>query len=191
MFKNVAAVSLATVSIVGFVKYFEASQEARQELASQSQIQAQQSQQIAQTHQQVSVVQTQPQSNEQPLSGRKARIKMDARGHFYTEARMNGRRIPVLVDTGATSVAINKSTAREMGIRLTDADFKYAVNTANGKTRAAATVIKRVEIGRVRVNNVRAMVLDDSSLSSTLLGMSFLGELKSFGVKNRQLVLEQ
>jgi len=189
MFKNLAAVGLAAVSIIGFVKYFEASQEARQELLSQSQSQTE-----VQQPQQVSVVQPQTQTiqtTEQPLSGRKARIKMDNRGHFYTEARMNGRKIPVLVDTGATSVAINETTARKMGIRLSDSDFKYDVNTANGRTKAASITIKRIEIGRVRVNNVRAMVLDDRSLSSTLLGMSFLGELKSFGVKNRQLLLEQ
>ena len=78
-----------------------------------------------------------------------------------------------------------------MGIKLSPKDFKYKVNTANGVTTAAETVIKRVEIGKVRVNNVRAMVLDDKSLKGTLLGMSFLGELRSFAVKNRELVLVQ
>jgi len=139
----------------------------------------------------IAVVKPDTIEQEDYLTGRKARINMDNRGHFTTDARMNGRRITVLVDTGATSVAINKSTARKMGIHLSSSDFKYSVNTANGQTKAAAAIIKRIEIGRVRVNNVRAMVLEDKSLQGTLLGMSFLGELKSFGVKNRQLILEQ
>jgi len=104
---------------------------------------------------------------------------------------MNGRQVEVLVDTGATSVAINRSTAKRLGIRLKQTDFKYKVETANGSTKAAAATIDRIEIGRVTVRNVRAAVLDDKALSSTLLGMTFLGELRKFEVKNRELVLEQ
>jgi len=131
------------------------------------------------------------QNSSEDYSGRKARVKMDSRGHFVTKARMNGRQVEVLVDTGATSVAINRSTAKRLGIRLKQSDFKYKVETANGSTKAAAATIDRIEIGRVTVRNVRAAVLDDKALSSTLLGMTFLGELRKFEVKNRELVLEQ
>ena len=128
---------------------------------------------------------------EAPLYGRKARIEMDSRGHFVTTAKMNGRSVEVLVDTGATSVAINRKTARRLGINLKQSDFKYKVNTANGVTRAASVQIDRIQIGRINVRNVNAAVLDDNALKGTLLGMSFLGQLKSFEVKNRQLVLSQ
>lgn len=128
---------------------------------------------------------------ENPLGGRKARIRMDSRGHFVTQARMNGRRIEVLVDTGATSVAINTTTARRLGIKLSPSDFKYTVNTANGRIKAASATIDRIEIGRVSVTNVRAAVLKDASLTDTLLGMSFLKELDRFEIRNRELVLEQ
>lgn len=124
-------------------------------------------------------------------SGRTARIKMDQRGHFVTTARMNGRQIEVLVDTGATSVAINKTIARRLGINLKASDFKYTVNTANGKTKAASALIERISIGRVEVRNVQAAVLDDRALSGTLLGMSFLGQLDGFEVRNRELILTQ
>ncbi len=127
----------------------------------------------------------------QPVYGRKARLKMDSRGHFITTARMNGRNIEVLVDTGATSVAINKKTARRLGIVLKASDFKYSVNTANGSTKAASAMIDKIQIGNVTVHNVQAAVLDDNALSSTLLGMSFLKELTSFEVKNQQLLLVQ
>ena len=124
-------------------------------------------------------------------SGRNTRIKADRRGHYVTNAKLNGRNVEVLVDTGATSVAINKSTARRLGIKLTQADFKYQVNTANGAVKAAGATIDRVQIGRVSVTNVQAVVLPDQSLSVTLLGMSFLGELRSFEVKSGELVLRQ
>jgi len=184
MLKNLAAVIFVSIPVFFVAKYFDAQEQSQQQVITQETSQAQQVKKVA-------LKEPARKVSEQPLTGRKARIKMDDRGHFQTDARMNGRKISVLVDTGATSVAINKSTARRMGIRLSAKDFKYKVNTANGTTKAAATVIKRVEIGKVHVNNVRAMVLDDSSLKGTLLGMSFLGELRSFGVKNRELILEQ
>lgn len=143
-----------------------------------------------QTQQPIQVVTPQP-TTSQPVYGRKARLKMDSRGHFVTNAKMNGRSVEVLVDTGATSVAINTKTARRLGIILKPTDFKYTVNTANGSTMAAAATIDRIQIGNVTVNNVQAAVLDEKALSSTLLGMSFLGQLRSFEVKNQELLLVQ
>ncbi len=124
-------------------------------------------------------------------AGRKTKIKADSRGHFNVTARMNGRKVDVLVDTGATTVAINRSTARRLGIRLSPSDFKYEVSTANGKVKAASATIDRIQIGRVSANNVRAAILPDRSLDGTLLGMSFLNEMKSFKISNGELVLTQ
>ncbi len=148
--------------------------------------------QTAQQQQQVSPSATkQTKASAVSYAGRNARIKGDNRGHFTTNARMNGRNVKVLVDTGATSVAINKSTARRLGIRLSAADFKYKVNTANGTVKAASAKIDRIEIGRVSVTNVSAAVLPDTSLNETLLGMSFLNQLRSFEVRSGELVLTQ
>ena len=124
-------------------------------------------------------------------SGRKVRIKSGYGGHFVTDVRMNNRSVKAMVDTGATTVAINESTARKIGIRLQPADFKYKVNTANGVTRMAVATIREISIGNIRVKNVRAGVLKDSALSSTLLGMSFLNKLRRFEVRDGTLLLEQ
>lgn len=149
-----------------------------------------QNNQVAQVPDQIATLQTQQKASP-PVIGRKARVQMDARGHFITNARMNGRNVEVLVDTGATAVAINKKTARRLGIMLNPSDFKYLVTTANGQTKAANATIKRIQIGNVSVKNVRAAVLDDDALQSTLLGMTFLGQLRSFEVKNGELLLVQ
>lgn len=130
-------------------------------------------------------------SNSNALSGRAARIPMDSRGHFKADFKMNGRRVGVLVDTGATLVALNASTARRIGMRIKSADYRYEVDTANGRTKAAAGYIDEISIGRIRVRNVPALVMKDSALSGTLLGMSFLKELDSFKVSDRELILEQ
>ena len=125
------------------------------------------------------------------LSGQKIKIKAGRDGHFYTEVRMNNRRVDVLVDTGATSVAINETTARKIGIYLKPADFKYKANTANGIAKMASAMIGEIRIGNIRVRNVRAGILKDSALSGTLLGMSFLKQLKRFEISGGTLLLEQ
>jgi len=126
-----------------------------------------------------------------PLSGRHAQIDMDKSGHFISEFRLNGRTVRAMIDTGATLVAVNTSTARRIGIRLVPSDFKYTVKTANGNVAAAAAVIDEITIGRITVDNVQAAVLPDRALDGTLVGMSFLGQLRSYNVENGALVLEQ
>lgn len=125
------------------------------------------------------------------LTGRRVRLVSDRTGHFGADFRLNGRTVPGLVDTGATMVAINMSTARRIGLRIGTADFNGTVDTANGRTRAAFVVIDRVEIGRVSVDGVEAVVLDDEALSGTLIGMTFMNRLRRFAVENGALVLEQ
>lgn len=126
-----------------------------------------------------------------PLSGRGARLKMDKSGHFVSEFRLNGHNITAMVDTGATLVAINEATAWRIGIGLVPSDFKYKVRTANGDVAAAAAVIDEITIGRITVDNVHAVVLPDEALDGTLVGMSFLNQLRSFKIRDGELVLEQ
>ncbi|MEM7300082.1 MAG: TIGR02281 family clan AA aspartic protease [Pseudomonadota bacterium] len=125
------------------------------------------------------------------LSGRTAQIYRASNGQYLTQARLNGRQVRVLVDTGASSVAINESTARRIGLKVTQGDFRHTANTANGKAKMAVAMIDRIEIGRVVVHNVRAAVLQDSSLDGTLLGMTFLNKLRQFKFDNGTMVLIQ
>lgn len=127
---------------------------------------------------------------EQPL-GRKVLLERDGAGHYQAEFRFNGRNVPAMVDTGATTVAINATTARRIGISLKPADFKYEVRTANGTVKAARAMIDEVQIGRIRVDNVEAAVLDDRALAGTLVGMSFLNRISRFNANGDGLLLEQ
>lgn len=126
-----------------------------------------------------------------PYLGRETRIKLSSHGQFIAHARLNGYRSDVLVDTGASAVAINETTAHRMGIYLNQSDFKYTVHTANGPTKAAMVMIKEIEIGRVVVRDVRALVSRDSSLDVILLGMTFLNQLKKYEVNQGTLILTQ
>lgn len=118
-------------------------------------------------------------------------IDANRQGHFIAQFRMNGKPVEAMVDTGATIVAISKSTARRLGISVSSRDFIYPVQTANGTTKVARAMIDTIEIGGIRVRNVEAAVLEDKLLSGTLLGMSFLNQLKSFKVEDGELILNQ
>lgn len=125
------------------------------------------------------------------LSGRKVRLEANQRGHFVADFRLNGRKVEAMVDTGATLVAVNLSTARRIGLPITPDDFKYFVDTANGKAPAATATLESLAIGRIRVENVQAVVLHDKALSDTLIGVSFLNRLSKYQVENGSLLLTQ
>jgi len=122
---------------------------------------------------------------------RSVSIPRDARGHFATEGHVDGQRIDFMVDTGASVVALNESSAVRFGLRPTPAQYTATVTTANGTVKAARTKIAMLDIGGLVVRDVDAMVLPDEALSENLLGLSFLSKLKRFEYSNGQMVLEQ
>ena len=124
-------------------------------------------------------------------AGRSISISPDARGHFQTDARIDGQRIDFMVDTGASVVALNEKSAARFGLRPTPGDYKATVTTANGTLKAARARIAMIDVGGLIVRDVDAMVLPDEALSENLLGLSFLSKLKRFEYANGRLVLEQ
>ncbi|MEO1700442.1 MAG: TIGR02281 family clan AA aspartic protease [Pseudomonadota bacterium] len=119
------------------------------------------------------------------------RVRRDQQGHYVGDFRLNNFRVKGLIDTGATTIAINESVARRAGLRLRRDDFKYQVNTANGAVVAARATINDVQIGQIRVSAVEAMVLPDETLNVVLVGMSFMNRLRGFEYDNGQLVLRR
>jgi aspartyl protease family protein len=118
-------------------------------------------------------------------------IPHDARGHFATEGRIDGQRIAFMVDTGASVVAFNESSAARFGLRPSRNDYRATVSTANGTVKAAPTRLAMIDVGGLIVRDVDAMVLPDEALSENLLGLSFLSKLKRFEYANGKMVLEQ
>lgn len=118
-------------------------------------------------------------------------LAADARGHFITTIRLNGKPVEGMIDTGATTIAINESTARRLGYSANSLKFEHSVTTANGVTKVALVMLDRVELNGIRVDDVRAVVGRDEALSGTLIGMSFLKRLSSFQVKDGTLKLVQ
>jgi aspartyl protease family protein len=122
---------------------------------------------------------------------RSVSIARDGRGHFQTEGRIDGQRIGFMVDTGASVIALNETSAARIGVRPSQNDYTTQVTTANGKVKAARTRLAMVDVGGLIVRDVDALVLPDEALSENLLGLSFLSKLKRFEFANGRMVLEQ
>ena len=126
-----------------------------------------------------------------PVGGRSFSIPRDGRGHFQAEGRIDGQRIGFMVDTGASVVALNETSAARFGLRPSRSEYNATVTTANGTIKAARARIAMLDVGGLVVRDVEAMVLPDEALSENLLGLSFLSRLKRFEYANGQMVLEQ
>ena len=124
-------------------------------------------------------------------SGRVVELKAGAYGHYYTDAEINGRPVGIVVDTGASHVALTAEDARQAGIFIRDSDYTHRVNTANGQARVAPIVLDRVSIGSITVRNVPASVSEPGKLGTSLLGMSFLGRLQRVEMRPGLLVLQE
>jgi aspartyl protease family protein len=99
-------------------------------------------------------------------------LQADTRGHFVAQGQINGGTISMLVDTGATVIALSAADAVRLGIDYKKGAVAY-LNTANGTVPSYRVQLNSVRIGTIELNQVDASVLE-TGLSFALLGMSFL-----------------
>jgi aspartyl protease family protein len=121
---------------------------------------------------------------------RSVELRAQRNGHFMTEAEVNGRRIEVMVDTGASIIALTYEDAAAIGVEPSPRDFTHQVSTANGVSRVAPVRLDRVMIGDVMVRDVQAVVTEKGKLGVTLLGNSFLSRV-SYRMANGRLIIEE
>jgi len=123
--------------------------------------------------------------------GRIVELRAGTYGHYRTSAEINGRPVTVMIDTGASMVALSYEDARAAGIYIRDSDFTHRVSTANGFARVAPITIDRVSIGDITVRNVPGAVMEAGKLDTSLLGMSFLARLQRVDMRSGVLVLQE
>ena len=102
----------------------------------------------------------------------------DTAGMYTTVGSINGLPVTFLVDTGATTVAMNANQARRLGIDYRVIGRQSGVTTASGVAHAWAVTLDMVKVGDLELHNVDAVVLEGAHPATTLLGMSYLGRLE-------------
>lgn len=98
-------------------------------------------------------------------------------GMYLRVGAINGLAVQFLIDTGATTIAMNKKQAKRLGIRYKTQGIKSGVSTASGFETAYEVKLKSVSLGGIKQYNVTAMVIDGNHPGPILLGMSFLSAL--------------
>jgi len=127
---------------------------------------------------------------EPKTSGGSITLKKNPRdGQFWTDARINNKKINLLVDTGASAIALTPDDAKRAGVKLKDLSYDIPVNTAGGQVMAARTTLKTVKVGPIRVKNVTAVVIPEG-LHVSLLGMTYLGQVRKIEVSSDKMVLK-
>jgi aspartyl protease family protein len=118
-----------------------------------------------------------------------ASISKSADGHYWAQADVNGSAVKFLVDTGATAVNLTADDARRLGFEPSRLAYTFKVMTATGEARAARVQLSSVSIGGARVTGVDAYVIE-KGLTTSLLGMTYLGRLSEWKATPDSLILK-
>ena len=118
--------------------------------------------------------------------GRETRIPMAIDGHFWVKAKLNGRDVKFLVDSGATMTTIDRPTANSAGVRVSAKADEY-VRTGNGIIRVSSGRAEELSVGGIVRRGVGLQVADNDDLN--VLGMNYLSSLSRWGVEGRWLIL--
>lgn len=109
-------------------------------------------------------------------------------GHFHLKLSINGKPIEFLVDTGASEIVLNQKDAQTLGFDAETLDYWAYANTANGKVRLAPVRLGSIILGGYKDKNVKATV-NEGSMPTSLLGMSYLNKFSAIEIKQNQMIL--
>lgn len=118
---------------------------------------------------------------------RSHRIKRRRDGHFTVSVSVNGASVPMLVDTGASTVVLRQADARRLGIDMSGLKYSVPVQTANGVAYAAPVKLRSASIGGITLSGIDALVAQPGVLKESLLGMTFLSRLRSYEFSGQYL----
>ena len=121
--------------------------------------------------------------------GRSVEVARTANGDFDVTTQINGARVAMVLDTGASSVVLTRDDAKAAGLPLEVLAYTANIDTANGRTRAAPVTLDRIAVGGLVERSVEALVAQPGQLKTSLLGMSFLNRLQSWEVRGDRLLL--
>lgn len=103
-------------------------------------------------------------------------LQRAANGHFFADATINGQAVPMLVDTGATTVALTVADAQRLGLPIDPTRSQVVGSGASGPTRGQTVMLNDVAIGDHHAGPMEAVVLE--GLGESLLGQAYLGRLQ-------------
>jgi len=121
--------------------------------------------------------------------GHTVEIARGGGGGFSVATQVNGARVAMVLDTGASAVVLTQEAAKAAGLPLEVLNYSVSVDTANGRARAAPVTLDRLSVGGITERSVPALIAQPGQLRTNLLGMSFLNRLESWEVRGDRLMM--
>ena len=123
-------------------------------------------------------------------SGSQAVAHRTAGGTYAIQAEVNGAKLPMLFDTGASYVALRAEDAEKAGIDPLRLAYSFTMSTANGRAAAAPVVLQSLTVGQITRRNVPAIVSKPGQLGVSLLGQSFMSRIAGYTLQGDHLILQ-
>jgi aspartyl protease family protein len=124
----------------------------------------------------------------QQVVGEEVRIRMSSDGHFWADARVNGIKRRMLIDSGATVTAISDQTAEQASVKPNAAIVPVVLRTANGTAPAQTATVEELRVGNITATNLK-VVTSPALGNMDVLGMNFLSKLGSWRVERNTLIM--
>ncbi|MEP7350382.1 MAG: TIGR02281 family clan AA aspartic protease [Sphingorhabdus sp.] len=125
----------------------------------------------------------------QSVVGETVEVKRQDDGHYWVQVQINGKATQFMIDTGATTTAVNSETAQQTGIIVDRSGFPVIISTANGKITAQRGTAQSLQLGPLKLAD-HHVVVSGSFGETNVLGMNFLDSLKSWKVENNVMTLQ-
>jgi aspartyl protease family protein len=109
-------------------------------------------------------------------------------GHYYAEVSSDSGTVTMLVDTGASIVALTDGDAAMLGVDWRESDVRAVARGASGAVYGAPVMLERIEVGGIEARGVQAVVVPEG-LDVSLLGQSFLTTVDQVEVNGDRMVL--
>ena len=114
-------------------------------------------------------------------------IQRSDNGHFYADVDINGTKVHMLIDTGATGIALSREDARSAGIATSIGMNEVVGEGADGSVHGEVVTVDRMSLGSAKAEAMPAIVLNSGGQS--LLGQTFLARFASVEIHGDTMTL--
>ncbi|MXO86430.1 TIGR02281 family clan AA aspartic protease [Altererythrobacter aurantiacus] len=115
-------------------------------------------------------------------------LERQADGHFYANVVVSGVETQMLVDTGASFIALTAADAEAIGLDWNESDMTVVAHGASGPVRGVPVSLDEVELNGLHVRDVRGAIIPEG-LGISLLGQTFLSQIDRVSIEDGQMVL--
>ena len=125
----------------------------------------------------------------QTYVGEAIQLQRQDNGHYWVQTQINGKDVDFMIDSGATTTAVNSTTANDVGLVVESGGYPIIIQTANGPVKAFRGVAQTLELGPLKLVDHKVVVSENFG-DTNVLGMNFLDSLKSWKVENNVMTLQ-